>query len=70
MAFLHLCLNLQTFLPPSAVIEEGARHDSSRMMALCAGLVAGEIAVFDKAYVHSKHLFPLTGRGVFWVWQL
>ncbi|MFQ3269996.1 MAG: hypothetical protein ACI9A1_000307, partial [Lentimonas sp.] len=31
-------LNLQTFLPSFAVIEEGAHHDSSRMMALCAGL--------------------------------
>lgn len=66
-AKLHLCLNLQTFLPSFAVIEEGARHDSSRMIALCARLAAGEIAVFDKAYVHFKHLFSLTERGVFWV---
>jgi transposase len=66
-AKLHLCLNLQTFLPTFAVIEEGSHHDSSRMVALCAKLAAGEIAVFDKAYVHFKHLFSLTGRGVFWV---
>ena len=66
-AKLHLRLNLQTFLPSFAVIEEGSHHDSSRMMALCAGLQAGEIAVFDKAYVHFKHLFSLTEIGVFWV---
>lgn len=36
-------------------------------MALCAGLQTGEIAVFDKAYVHFKHLFSLTKMGVFWV---
>ena len=66
-AKLHLRLNLQTFLPSFAVIEEGAHHDSSRMMALCAGLQAGEIAVFDKAYVHFEHLFSLTKLGVFWV---
>jgi len=41
-AKLHLCLNLQTFLPSFAVIEEGSHHDSSRMIALCARLVAGE----------------------------
>ena len=66
-AKLHLRLNLQTFLPSFAVIEEGSHHDSSRIMALCAGLQAGEIAVFDKAYVHFKHLFSLTEIGVFWV---
>lgn len=66
-AKLHLCLNLQTFLPSFAVIEEGAHHDNTRMVALCARLVAGEIAVFDKAYVHFQHLFSLTQRGVFWV---
>ena len=66
-AKLHLFLNLQTSLPSFAIIEEGSHHDSSRMLALCARLVAGEIAVFDKAYVHFKHLFSLTSRGVCWV---
>ena len=45
--------------PSMAAIEEGSHHDS-RMIALCARLAAGEIAVFDKAYVHFKHLFSLT----------
>lgn len=66
-AKLHLRLNLQTFLPGFAVIEEASHHDSSRMIALCAGLQEGEIAVFDKAYVHFKHLYSLTQRGVHWV---
>ena len=66
-AKLHLCLNLQTFLPGFAVIEEASHHDSSRMIALCASLQEGEIAVFDKAYVHFKNLYSLTQRGVHWV---
>lgn len=66
-AKMHLRLNLQTFLPGFAVIEEAAHHDSRRMGALCAALQAGEIAVFDKAYVHFDHLFEMTLRGVFWV---
>ena len=66
-AKLHLRLNLQTFLPSFAVIEEASHHDGSRMIALCAGLQEGEIAVFDKAYVHFQHLYSLTQRGVHWV---
>lgn len=66
-AKLHLRLNLQTFLPSFAVIEEASHHDSSRMIALCADLCAGEIAIFDKAYVHFEHLCSLTKQGVHWV---
>ncbi len=57
-----------TLLNPFAVIEEASHHDSSRMIALCAGLQEGEIAVFDKAYVvHFKNLYSLTQRGGHWV---
>jgi hypothetical protein len=66
-AKLHLRLNLQSFLPAFAVIEEAAHHDDTRMMPLCASLQAGEIAVFDKAYVHFGHLYELNQRGIFWV---
>jgi IS5 family transposase len=66
-AKLHLRLNLQTFLPGFAVIEEASHHDSRRMGALCAGVQAGEIVIFDKAYVHFEHLFELARRGVFWI---
>jgi len=66
-AKMHLRLNLQTFLPAFAIIEEASHHDNARAMQLCAGLQAGEIAVFDKAYVHFANLFNLSGRGIFWV---
>ena len=66
-AKMHLRLNLQTFLPSFAIIEEASHHDNARAMSLCAGLQAGEIAVFDKAYLHFAHLFNLSSRGIFWV---
>ena len=58
VAKLHL--RLKTFLPGFTIIEEASHHDSSRMAALCGSLQEGEIAVFDKAYVHFKHLYSLT----------
>ena len=66
-AKLHLRLNLQTFLPNFAIIEEGSHHDTTRMIQLCAGLEAGEIVVFDKAYVDFKRLHELHSRGIFWI---
>jgi hypothetical protein len=66
-AKLHLRLNLQSFLPGFAVVEEARHHDDTRAVALCAGLQEGEIALFDKAYVNFTHLFELTSRGVSWV---
>ena len=66
-AKLHLRLNLQTFLPSCAIIEEASHHDDTRAPALCAHLRDGEIALFDKAYIHFQHLFALHRRGVQWV---
>ena len=66
-AKMHLRLNLQSFLPAVAIIEEASHHDSTRAPALCAGLQDGEIAIFDKAYVHFDSLFHLHQRGIFWV---
>jgi len=66
-AKLHLRLNLQSFLPGFAVIEEASHHDDTRAPALCAHLQEGEIALFDKAYVNFAHLYDLCCRGVFWV---
>jgi hypothetical protein len=66
-AKLHLRLNLQSFLPAFALVEEACHHDDVRARALCAGLAEGEVAVFDKAYVNFAHLFELTLRGIFWV---
>lgn len=66
-AKLHLRLDLQTFLPSCAIIEEASHHDDTRAPVLCAGLQAGEIALFDKAYVNFQHLYALAQRGVYWV---
>ena len=66
-AKLHLRLNLQSFLPSFAIIEEANHHDATRAPALCAHLEEGEIALFDKAYVNFKHLYNLSLRKVFWV---
>jgi hypothetical protein len=63
----HLRLDLRSFLPSFALVETAGEHDSVRAPALCAGLREGEIALFDKAYVHFAHLWDLTTRGVFWV---
>jgi len=67
VAKMHVRLNLQSFLPAFAIIEEASHHDSTRALALCAGLKDGEIAIFDKAYVHFDSLFQLHQRGIFWV---
>lgn len=66
-AKLHLRLNLQSFLPGFAIVEEASHHDDTRAVALCADLQDGEIALFDKAYVNFTHLHALTRRGVYWV---
>lgn len=66
-AKLHMRLDLQHFLPAFAIVEEASHHDNSRARELCAGLKEGEVALFDKAYVHFGHLFDLAERGVSWV---
>lgn len=63
----HLRLNLQTFLPNFAVVKEANSHDASEAKVVCADVRAGEIIIFDKAYVDFKHLNELDQRGVFWV---
>jgi hypothetical protein len=66
-AKLHLCLNLQCFLPAFAVVDSAKGHDNTKARVLCAGIQPGEIVVFDMAYIDYDHLFELTGRDVFWV---
>ena len=66
-AKLHLRLNLQNFLPAFAVVDAAKGHDNTKAHELCSGLKAGEIVVFDMAYIDYKHLYLLTQRGVFWV---
>jgi hypothetical protein len=63
----HLRLDLHSFLPRFAIIDTARENDAKRSRELCAAIRAGEIVVFDKAYVDFTHLFDLLQRGVFWV---
>jgi hypothetical protein len=63
----HLRLDLQSFLPRFAIIDTAGDHDNHRAREVCAGIKAGEIVIFDKAYFDLEHLRSLEERGVFWV---
>ena len=66
-AKMHLRLDLHSFLPTFAIVDTAAHHDNKRAPEVCAGLKAGEIVVFDKAYVDFAHLARLDEREVNWV---
>jgi hypothetical protein len=63
----HLRLDLQSFLPSFAIIDTARHHDNKRAREVCTGIKAGEIVLFDKAYLDFAHLFELLKRGIFWV---
>lgn len=63
----HLRLDLHSFLPRFALIDTARDNDAKRAREVCAGIRAGEIVLFDKAYVDFVHLHDLNQRGVFWV---
>jgi hypothetical protein len=63
----HLRLDLQSFLPRFAIVDTAQHNDAKRARELCAGIKAGEIVIFDKAYVDFGHLADLCMRMVFWV---
>jgi hypothetical protein len=63
----HLRLDLQSFLPRFAIIDTAKHHDSKRAREVCAGVKAGEIIIFDKAYLDFDHLFELAMSGIYWV---
>ena len=66
-AKLHLRMDLRSQLPRFALIDTARENDARRARELCAALGAGEIVIFDKAYVDFAHLLDLDARGVFWV---
>jgi hypothetical protein len=66
-AKMHLRLDLHSFLPTFAIVDTAGQHDNKRAREVCAGILPGEIVVFDKAYVDYPHLAELDGRGVSWV---
>ena len=63
----HVRLDLQTFLPRCAIVATAGEHDNRRSRELCANVQAGEIIIFDKAYLDFAHLADLSRREVFWV---
>jgi hypothetical protein len=63
----HLRLDLQSFLPRFAIVDTAKHADAKRARELCAGIRAGEIVIFDKAYVDFDHLADLAMREIFWV---
>ena len=66
-AKLHLRLDLQSFLPGYAIVDKAKGHDNQKAWELCSGLNAGEIVIFDMAYVAFAHLWELMRRKVWWV---
>ena len=63
----HVRLDLQSFLPKFVVVDTAREADNKRAREMCAGVMSGEIVIFDKAYVDFQHLFDLHQRKVFWV---
>ncbi len=63
----HLRLDLQSFLPRFAIVDTARHNDARRARELCTGIRAGEIVIFDKAYIDFSHLADLAMRLVFWV---
>jgi len=63
----HLRLDLQSFLPRFAIIDTAKDNDNKRAREVCAGIKAGEIVIFDKAYVDFGHLFELAMGSISWV---
>ncbi len=63
----HMRLDLHSLLPRFAIVDTARHSDPKRAREVCAGIRAGEIVVFDRAYVDFDHLFDLFLRGVFWV---
>jgi hypothetical protein len=53
--------------PRFALVDTARHSDAKKAWEVCAGLLAGEIVVFDKAYLDLLHLFELFQRGVSWV---
>ena len=63
----HLRLSLRSLLPGFVVVGSAREADVARVRQLCAGLLAGEIVLFDKGYQWLAHFWELTQRGVFFV---
>jgi len=65
-AKMHTGLNMRSFLPNFIIVKGAKDSDPRTAYGLCAQMKAGEVVVFDKAYVDFKHLNELDERGIFW----
>ena len=63
----HRRLDLQSFRPRFALVPTDGDADAKRVGEVCAGVPAGEIVLFDKAYLDYEHLLDLERRQVLWV---
>ena len=63
----HMRLDMESMLPRFAIVDTAKHNDNLRARELCAGLKAGEIVIFDRAYNDFDHLRDLEERSVQWV---
>ena len=66
-AKLHMVCDVASRLPVFACLTPAKVADCRRMLLLCAHLVAGDIAIFDRAYNDFASLAELDRRDVFYV---
>ena len=66
-AQMHLRLDLRSFLPSFILVKSAGNNDAKEARTVCAGINAGEIVAFDRAYVDFRHLYEPLRRGVFWI---
>lgn len=63
----HVRLSLRSMLPGFVVVSSARVSELSQVRAVCAGLQAGEIVLFDRGYHFLAHFWELQQRGVFFV---
>ena len=63
----HMRLDMESMLPRFAIVDTAKHNDNLRARELCAGLKAGEIVIFDRAYNDLAHLKDLGDRNIQWV---
>jgi len=65
-AKMRLRLDLRSFPPSFAIVDTAGQHENRRARELGAGLSAGEIAIFEKAYADLLRLERTEERGARW----
>jgi len=65
-AKMRLRLDLRSFPPSFAIVDTAGQHENRRARELGAGLSAGEIAIFEKAYADLLRLERTEEQGARW----